>query len=165
MNATGTLNVFYGFFFSFEFWERLMHTWYFGSHWLAAGKQLATWQWMANQSAPLEGMHLILQLQNVIALDIYRSPTKSHAQPQSWEAFLSGFFLQFWGLVEQFAIWGVLPCHGGHSGSSHAKDGGPAPFSVGLIWGLGLHSHQREISHCPDPLLSQPCVCGSPCSA
>lgn len=40
----------------------LMHTWYFRSYWLAAGKQLATWRWMAGQSAPLKEMHCISEL-------------------------------------------------------------------------------------------------------
>lgn len=85
-----------------------MHTRYFRSHWLAAGKQLAMWQWMANQSAPLEEMQLILQLQNVISLDIYRPPSKTHAQPQACEASLCGFFLSVLGFSGTICFLGVF---------------------------------------------------------
>jgi len=49
MNATGILDIFYAIFsfFLLILGLTLMHTWYFRSHWLAAGKQLATWHWMA----------------------------------------------------------------------------------------------------------------------
>lgn len=63
--------------------------------------------------------------------------------------FSVSFFLQLWGLVRQFLIWGVLPYPDGHLGRSPAKDGVPVPFSVSLLWGLGLHSHQRENSPLP----------------
>lgn len=145
MNTTGILNFPVPFsLFLLILGISLMHTGYFRSHWLAAAKQLATWQWMANQSAPLKEMHLILQLQNVIPLDIYRSPSKTHAQPQLGRPLSVCFFLHFWGLVGQFVIWSFFTILCWKLRSSPTKDWVPAPSSVSLVWGPGLHPHQRE---------------------
>lgn len=140
----------------------LMHTWYFGSHWLAAGKQLATWQGMANQSAPLEGMHLIQQLQNVIAPDIYISPSKTHAQPQSWEAFLSGFFPSVLGFSGTICYLGFFTMLWWSFRKLTCKRWRACPLLhwSGLRAGLAFPPERKfAIAQIHS------CVCGSPCSA